>query len=313
MTTAIMPVLPESLALAADILSRGGLVAIPTETVYGLACDARNSDAVARLYAAKGRPSFNPLIAHVASMAIAEREAHFPPLAQKAAEALWPGPLTLVLPTRPDGTVCDLARAGLSTVAIRVPAHAAALALLTAFGGPLVAPSANRSGHVSPTRAEHVVDDLGGTIELVIDDGPCLVGIESTILSFIGDEPVLLRSGAYDIATLQDAIGRPLASLSDTQNVSAPGQLRSHYAPRARLRLNAVAPEPGEGFISFGPGPAVGINLSPAGDLTEAASRLFATLRALDSRYGSIAVAPIPAYGLGQAINDRLERAAHRD
>lgn len=313
MTAAIMPVLPESIALAADILSNGGLVAVPTETVYGLACDARNGEAVARLYAAKGRPAFNPLIAHVATIAIAEREARFTPLARKAAEALWPGPLTLVLPTGPEGTVCDLARAGLSTVAIRMPAHPAALALLKAFGGPLVAPSANRSGHVSPTRAEHVMDDLSEVIDLVIDGGPCLVGIESSIVSFLGDAPSLLRSGAYDVSTIEDAIGQRLVSPPASSDVTAPGQLRAHYAPRARLRLDAAAPEPGEGFISFGPGPASGINLSPSGDLTEAASRLFATLRALDSRYDRIAVAPIPEFGLGLAINDRLRRAAHRD
>ncbi len=313
MTAAIMPVLPESLALAADILARGGLVAIPTETVYGLACDAANTGAVARLYAAKGRPSFNPLIAHVSTTEMAERQACFTPMAMRAGQALWPGPLTLVLPVQPSATICDLARAGLSSVAIRIPAHPAALAVLNAFGGPLVAPSANRSGHVSPTRAEHVMDDLGEAIDLIIDGGPCLMGIESTIVSFLGGAPALLRPGAYDAATIEDAIGQRLLMEADPVTVTAPGQLRAHYAPRARLRLEAAAPEPGEGFISFGPGPVAGINLSPAGDLTEAACRLFATLRALDSRYDRIAVAPIPMFGLGEAINDRLRRAAHRD
>lgn len=312
MTAPIMPVLPESLALAADLLARGGLVAIPTETVYGLACDAGNAEAVARLYSAKGRPSFNPLIAHVASLELAEREALLVPAARKLAEALWPGPLTLVLRARPDGTVCDLARAGLPSVAVRIPANPAARAVLDTFGGPLVAPSANRSGHVSPTRAEHVMDDLGDRIDLVIDGGPCLMGIESTIVSFLHDAPKLLRTGAYNRSTIEEAIGTSLITDTETEGITAPGQLSAHYAPRARLRLDAASPAPGEGFISFGPGLPVGVNLSPAGDLTEAASRLFATLRALDERFEEIAVAPIPDYGLGEAINDRLRRAAHR-
>jgi L-threonylcarbamoyladenylate synthase len=313
MTAQIVPILPETIALAAEVLSEGGLVAIPTETVYGLAADAANPEAVARIYEAKGRPRFNPLIAHVASLKMAEAEAEFSDLARLCAEKFWPGPLTMVLPARPGGQVSDLARAGLDTVAVRWPAHLAARSLIAAFGRPLVAPSANRSGHVSPTRAEHVIADLGDRIDLILDGGPCDVGMESTILGFEGEAPVLLRPGGVPTAALADALGRPVRAHNADAAINAPGQLKSHYAPNARLRLNADAPEAGEGYLGFGPGSVAGLNLSPSGDLVEAASKLFAMLRALDARFERIAVAPIPGTGLGEAINDRLQRAAYRE
>ncbi|WP_291202277.1 L-threonylcarbamoyladenylate synthase [Hyphomonas sp.] len=313
MTARTVPILPETIALAAEILGEGGLVAIPTETVYGLAADAANPEAVAAIYEAKGRPRFNPLIAHVSSWAMAEREAAFSPLARRCAEAFWPGALTLVLPARPGGQVCDLARAGLDTLALRWPRHQAASALITVFGRPLVAPSANRSGHVSPTRAEHVEADLGERIDLILDGGPCEVGMESTILGFDGEEPVLLRPGGIPTSQIVEVLGRPVRFHGAGDGINAPGQLKSHYAPNARLRLNVTSPEEGEGYLTFGPEQPGGLNLSPSGDLVEAAAKLFAVLRALDARYERIAVGPIPVSGLGEAINDRLQRAAHRE
>lgn len=312
MTAPTVPILPETLALAAEILANGGLVAMPTETVYGLAADASNPDAVVRLYEAKGRPRFNPLIAHVASLEMAAREAMFSPMAERLAGQYWPGPLTLVLPVAAGATVCDLARSGLETVGLRCPAHSGANALIDAFGRPLVAPSANRSGHVSPTRAEHVASDLGDVIDLILDGGPCEVGIESTIVAVEADRVTLLRAGGVASDVLEAFLGFPLERASGT-GISAPGMLKSHYAPKAALRLNAEAAEEGEGYLGFGPAPIAGLNLSPSGDLAEAATKLFAMLRALDVRYSRIAVAPIPMTGLGEAINDRLARAAHRD
>ena len=312
MSAPIVPVLPDTLALAVEILNEGGLVAMPTETVYGLAADASNPEAVVRLYEAKGRPRFNPLIAHVSGLPMAMREAVFSPLATSLAQKFWPGPLTLVLPVIPGGTVCDLARSGLQTVGLRCPSHMAANALIREFDRPVVAPSANRSGHVSPTRADHVAADLADRIDLILDGGPCEVGIESTIVAVEGDSVTLLRSGAVPAEALETFIGKPLLRPSGG-GISAPGMLKSHYAPNARLRLNAEAPEPGEGYLGFGPGPREGLNLSPEGDLAEAATKLFAMLRALDARFDRIAVAPIPQEGLGEAINDRLARAAHRD
>jgi L-threonylcarbamoyladenylate synthase len=313
MTAPIVPILPETIALAAEILGEGGLVAIPTETVYGLAADAANPEAVARLYEAKGRPRFNPLIAHVASWEMAEREADFSPLARTCAEAFWPGPLTLVLPVRAGGRVCDLARAGLDTLALRWPKHRAAGALIEVFGRPLVAPSANRSGHVSPTRAEHVADDLGDRISLILDGGPCGVGMESTILGFENGEPVLLRPGGLVTEAIAAKLGRTVRADSGHTGINAPGQMKSHYAPKARLRLNATAREYGEGFLAFGPLVPGDLNLSTSGDLVEAAANLFEMLRSLDTRFERIAVSPIPGTGLGEAINDRLERAAYRE
>lgn len=312
MVARLVPVLPETIALAASILREGGLVAMPTETVYGLAADATNPEAVASLYEAKGRPRFNPLIAHVASLDMAKQQGVFSSLAERLAGTYWPGPLTLVVPVAGSVTVCDLARSGLDTLALRQPAHTAASALISAFGRPVVAPSANLSGHVSPTRAEHVAADLADKIDLILDAGPCPVGIESTILAVDGEETTLLRAGALPSDALERFLGRPLKRASEAA-ISAPGMLKSHYAPKARLRLNADRPEPGEGFLGFGPGMPGDMNLSPGGDLTEAAARLFGLLREMDARFDRIAVAPVPAHGLGEAINDRLERAAHRD
>jgi len=306
----------DGIEAAARCLSAGGLVSFPTETVYGLGADAGNGEAVARLYAAKGRPAFNPLIAHVADVAAARRLAVFDPAAEKLAAAFWPGPLTLVLPKRPDCGVSDLALAGLDSVALRVPDHPVAHALLAAFGGPVVAPSANRSGHVSPTTAAHVLSDLRGRIDLVIEGGASDVGVESTIVSCLG-EPCLLRPGGLPRAEIERVIGRPLASAAvpaDEDAPLAPGMLSSHYAPKARLRLNAKDVKPDEALLAFGAPLAhagLTLNLSPSGALIEAAANLFSHLRALDaSGARNIAVMTIPHEGLGEAINDRLARAA---
>jgi len=303
-----------AVAAAARCLSAGGLVAFPTETVYGLGADAGNGEAVARLYAAKERPAFNPLIAHVADAPGARRLGTFNADAERLAAAFWPGPLTLVLPKRPDCPVADLALAGLDSVAVRVPAHPIAHALLEAFGGPVVAPSANRSGHVSPTSTAHVLSDLRGRIDMVIDGGPCTVGLESTIVACL-EQPVLLRPGGLARAAIEAVLGRAL-KLPPAQDMPlAPGMLRSHYAPKARLRLDAKAPREGEALLAFGPGaldtPMPTLNLSPRGDLIEAAANLFSHLRTLDAPGTSaIAVMPVPHEGLGEAINDRLQRAA---
>jgi L-threonylcarbamoyladenylate synthase len=303
----------QAVEAAARCLAAGGLVAFPTETVYGLGADAGNGESIARLYAAKGRPSFNPLIAHVADAAAARRIAHFDAAAEKLAAAFWPGPLTLVLPKRADGGVADLALAGLDSLAVRVPAHPVARALLAAFKGPVVAPSANRSGHVSATSAAHVLADLSGRIDMVIDAGPCTVGLESTIVGLLGT-PTLLRPGGLPREQIERALGAPLAIAPQSLEIIAPGMLSSHYAPKTRLRLNAEAPRAGEALLAFGPAsPAAGItlNLSPCGDLIEAAANLFSHLRALDASGASgIAVMKVPHEGLGEAINDRLARAA---
>ena len=307
---------------AARVLAAGGLVAFPTETVYGLGADATSGPAVARLYDAKGRPAFNPLIAHVADVADAERLARFDADAARLAKAFWPGPLTLVLPKAAGCPVAELATAGLDTIAVRVPAHEVARDILAAFGKPVVAPSANRSGHVSPTCAEHVAADLAGRIDLIIDGGATPVGVESTIVACLG-EPVLLRPGGLPRAAIERALGRSLADPAparDTDGPIAPGMLATHYAPRTRLRLNALRVAAGEALLAFGPLPAEGaeraacvLNLSARGDLVEAAANLFAHLRALDAAgAGAIAAMPIPRDGLGEAINDRLERAAAR-
>lgn len=300
-------------------LAAGGLVAFPTETVYGLGADATNGLAVARLYAAKGRPSFNPLIAHVASLTEARRLAHFDATALRLAEAFWPGPLTLVLPKTSDCAVSDLATAGLDSVAVRVPDHPVALDLLSAFSKPIVAPSANRSGHVSPTTAAHVLADLRGQIDLVVDGGPTTVGVESTIIACF-DKPTLLRPGGLAREAITKFLGHPLAEAPPVETIGedeaplAPGMLASHYAPRAHLRLDATSVHAGEALLAFGPAIAhqtAMLNLSLRGDLEEAAANLFSHLRALDaSGAKSIAVMPIPQEGLGEAINDRLRRAA---
>jgi L-threonylcarbamoyladenylate synthase len=307
---------------AARCLAEGGLVAFPTETVYGLGADATNAAAIARLYAAKGRPAFNPLIAHVGDIASARRIARFDAQAIRLAEAFWPGPLTLVLPKTTDCPVAELATAGLETIAIRVPAHPVALEILRAFGGPVVAPSANLSGHVSPTTAAHVQSDLAGRIDLIVDGGPVEVGVESTIVGCF-EEPTLLRPGGLPRGEIERVLGRTLRqppedAANDTGQPLAPGMLASHYAPRTPVRLNAKIVEPGEALLAFGLDAVAGVdaatavmNLSARGDLDEAAANLFGYLRALDlKRARAIAVMPIPHHGLGEAINDRLRRAA---
>jgi L-threonylcarbamoyladenylate synthase len=295
---------------AAAALRAGELVIFPTETVYGLGCDAASPRAVARLFAAKGRPSFNPLIAHVLDLAAARREADLHPLAVALAEKFWPGPLTLVAPRRTDSTIAELACAGLATVALRAPAHPVARALLAGFGGAIAAPSANRSGRLSATTAAHAAEDIGGAASVVLDAGPSPIGLESTIVSVSDNgRAVLLRPGAVARAEIE-AITGPLGAPSGS--VEAPGMLESHYAPRARLRLDAAAPRAGEPYLAFGaPAPAGGLTLSATGDLVEAAANLYAALRTLDARGAeTIAVAPIPAIRLGEAIRDRLARAA---
>ncbi|HEX8166265.1 MAG TPA: L-threonylcarbamoyladenylate synthase [Beijerinckiaceae bacterium] len=305
------------IARAAEILARGGLAAFPTETVYGLGADATNAEAVARIYAAKARPRFNPLIAHVADLAAARREGVLDRDALALARRFWPGPLTLVVPAAPACRVCDLARAGLDSVALRVPAHPLAQALLERIGRPVAAPSANRSGQVSPTTAAHVLADLDGRIDAVLDGGPTEVGLESTIVACLG-EPRLLRPGGLAREEIEAALGRPLLAPADEAGPRAPGMLASHYAPRAKVRLRARRIESGEAALLFGPARPPGLdqahavlNLSERGDPTEAAARLFGHLRALDATgVSTIAVVPVPGHGLGEAINDRLRRAA---
>ena len=296
---------------AANILRDGGLVGLPTETVYGLAARADDAAAVAKIYAAKGRPSFNPLIAHVADIEMAQREGLFSRAALDLAAEAWPGPLTMVVDLAPTATVCDLARAGLDSIAIRIPAHPVAQDMLAEVDMPLVAPSANPSGKISPTLATHVAADMGDKIDLIVDGGACEAGVESTIVDARGGRFTLLRHGSLspDILT---KFGVQTKTVSDDQDAPvAPGQLLRHYAPNARLRLNADAPHAGEALLGFGPVDAA-MNLSPSGDLHEAAANLFAMLRALDAVHAQIAVSPIPQHDLGLAINDRLTRAAER-
>lgn len=305
------------IAAAAELLRAGKLVALPTETVYGLAADASNDRAVAAIYAAKERPSFNPLISHLPDVEAARRQGLFDAPALALAKAFWPGPLTLVVPASSSCTVCSLARAGLDSVALRVPSHPVARAVLQAAGRPIAAPSANRSGRVSPTQAEHVLADLDGRIDAVLDAGPTAVGVESSIVACLGGVPRLLRPGGVPRAALEAVIGQALVIVEEGGTAPiAPGLLASHYAPHAAVRLDAEAPRPGEAWLGFGAEPngalpALAFNLSPAGDLTEAAANLFAAMRQLDDqRPATIAVAPIPMHGLGEAINDRLRRAA---
>lgn len=303
---------PEELAYAAMMLAQGRLVAMPTETVYGLAADARNPQAVAAIYAAKGRPSFNPLIVHAPDLATAEAIGIFGDPARRLAEAFWPGALTLVVPLREGAGIASLVTAGLNTVAIRVPAHQAAQDLLHAFGGVVAAPSANRSGRISPTTAAHVLAGLDGKLAAVIDAGPCPVGVESTIIGWQGGLPALLRPGGIPAEAIAEALGQRLtmpAANADPEKPAAPGMLSSHYAPGASVRLNARAASPDEFLIGFGPVSGE-ITLSPSGDLVEAAANLFDALHRADTTGRPIAVAPIPDHGLGRAINDRLRRAA---
>lgn len=300
---------PAGLQAAADVLRRGGLVSFPTETVYGLGADACNDQAVAAIYAAKGRPSFNPLIVHLPTTASAARYCIFDAAAERLAATFWPGALTLVLPVRAEGGISRLVTAGLETLAVRVPDHPVAQGLLSAFDGPVAAPSANPSGRVSPTTAAHVIAGLGDAVDLVLDGGACPVGVESTIVSCLG-VPSLLRAGGIPVEAIEACLGQPLAIAADPLTPVAPGQLASHYAPKGQVRLNATKRHKGEVLLGFGAVDA-DLNLSPSGDLTEAAARLFDCLHQLD-RMGAtaIAVSPIPDHGLGRAINDRLSRAA---
>lgn len=310
---------PSGIARAAEALRAGRLVAFPTETVYGLGADATNDRAVAAVFAAKDRPSFNPLIVHVAAADDAEPLAQFNAAARTLAETLWPGPLTLILPRKPGCPVSLLASAGLDSLAIRVPGHPKARAMLKATGRPVVAPSANPSGRISPTTAQHVVEGLQGRVDLVVAGGRCEVGIESTVLDLSGPRPTLLRPGAVTRDVIEELIGAVTVADDDPVDGEArksPGQLTRHYAPSLPVRLDADGAGSGEAFLAFGPvlGSGATLNLSPTGDLNEAAANLFAMLRTLDAGpWSGIAVAPIPEEGLGVAINDRLRRAAAVD
>lgn len=300
----------EGIARASALLAAGALVAMPTETVYGLAGDARNAEAVARIFAAKGRPAHNPLIVHLARIEGARALADLPEAAEVLARAFWPGPLTLVAPLRAGHGLAPAVTAGLPTVALRLPAHPVARRLLSAFGGPVAAPSANPSGRISPTTAAHVVAGLGDRVAAVLEGGACAVGLESTIVGFDAARAVLLREGGVSRDALESVLGGAL--LRDVSGtVTAPGQLASHYAPRAAVRLDVLAPTAGEVWIGFGPDSAgAELTLSATGDLEEAAARLFAVLHEADGMGRPIAVAPVPESGLGAAINDRLRRAA---
>lgn len=298
----------EDIAAAARCLAGGGLVAFPTETVYGLGADARDDRAVADIFAAKNRPSFNPLIVHVADLPAARSLARFDPTAERLAAAFWPGALTLVLPLAPGAALSPLVTDGGPNVALRLPASDLARRLISKAGVPVAAPSANPSGRVSPTTADHVLAGLNGRIDAVVDGGPCAVGVESTIVGLADGTPRLLRPGGLPAEVIEAAIG-PLAA-PDSDRITAPGQMTSHYAPGGRLRLDARAPEAGEVLLGFGP-VAAHLNLSRSGDLSEAAANLFRHLQTLDAEgRDRIAVSPIPDTGLGRAINDRLRRAA---
>ncbi|UWQ11263.1 threonylcarbamoyl-AMP synthase [Aliiroseovarius crassostreae] len=313
-TTELLADTAEGITRAAEVLRAGGLVSFPTETVYGLGGDATNDHAVARIFEAKGRPSFNPLIVHLPSVEAVSEYAVLEGVMRDFAMAFWPGPLTLVLPLKPGGPLSPLVSAGLPTVAIRVPEHDLARRLLEETGRPIAAPSANPSGRISPSTAQHVMDGLRGRIDAVLDGGTCAVGLESTIVGIDPapelTRPILLRPGGLPIEVLEQAIRGPLAMHKAGDSISAPGQLTSHYAPNARMRLNAETLSPGERLLGFGPVDAA-YNLSASGDLVEAAANLFAMLHRLDAEGDApIAVSPIPDHGLGRAINDRLRRAA---
>ncbi|TLP69141.1 threonylcarbamoyl-AMP synthase [Parasedimentitalea maritima] len=294
---------------AATLLLAGQLVAFPTETVYGLGADARQGQAVAAVYEAKGRPSFNPLIAHLPSIDAAQRYVQWSAQAQTLADAFWPGPLTLVLPLRQDHGISPLVTAGLDTLAVRIPAHPTAHKLLALVDGPVAAPSANPSGRISPTTAAHVSAGLNGRIAAIVDDGACGVGLESTIVGLATPQPILLRPGGLAAEEIEAVLGHPLMQRDAHDALTAPGQLLSHYAPNEQVRLNAMQAKAGELMLGFG-AMACDLNLSEAGDLAEAAANLFGHLHQLDALNKPIAVAPVPTHGLGVAINDRLHRAA---
>ncbi|GJD93237.1 L-threonylcarbamoyladenylate synthase [Methylobacterium iners] len=306
------------IAEAARLVGAGGVVAFPTETVYGLGADATDPVSVAKIFAAKERPRFNPLISHLPDLAAVRREGVLNAAAERLAEAFWPGPLTLVVPASSDGSVCDFARAGLQSVALRVPDHPIAREILSRANRPIAAPSANRSGRVSPTTAEHVLADLDGRIAAILDGGTTRVGLESTVVACFDGRVRLLRPGGVTREDLARVLGAAPDEADNSERPVGPGLLASHYAPRAAIRLNATRIEPGEAALLFGPADASGVsearahfNLSPSGDLVEAAARLFAGLHRLDASGASvIAVAPVPGSGLGEAINDRLRRAA---
>ncbi|MDA0654276.1 MAG: L-threonylcarbamoyladenylate synthase [Proteobacteria bacterium] len=304
----------DALARAADRIRAGGLVAFPTETVYGLGADATNAAAVQRLFRVKGRPALNPLIVHVADAAAAAAVATWSEPAHRLAAAFWPGALTLVLPHPAHSSLAAAVTAGQRTVAVRVPGHSIALDLLRRCGVPLAAPSANRSGRVSPTTAAHVAGDLGDAVDMILDAGPTLLGIESTVVALVATKAQLLRPGGIPRAAVEAVLGAPLTAPTD-DTLRAPGMLASHYAPVAPVRLDAIGAGPGEALLAFGPdaptAPGPALNLSPTGDLAEAAARLYAALRDLDRpEVAGIAVMPIPDTGIGAAINDRLRRAA---
>jgi len=314
-TMSVVQATPEAISRAARALARGDIVAFPTETVYGLGANAVEGRAVARVFAAKERPRFNPLIVHVLGIDEANTYAVVNDTARKLAEAFWPGPLSLVLKKRPGCGIADLVSAGLDTIALRAPAHAVARAMLVEAQVPIAAPSANRSGRVSPTTAAHVEAELGDIPALILDGGPSPLGLESTVVSLVGPEPILLRLGALPREAIETLLGKKLAQAKRDGPIASPGQLASHYAPDTKLRLEATGVSPDEALLAFGPrvpkGAIATINLSASGDLPEAAARLFCALRELDqSGAKTIAVMPIPNRGLGEAINDRLQRAA---
>jgi L-threonylcarbamoyladenylate synthase len=313
----IVPATPDAIRRAAQALARGEIVAFPTETVYGLAANALDARAVAKVFAAKERPRFNPLIVHVQGLAEAGEYGLVNEAARKLASVFWPGPLTLVMKRRSTSGIADLVSAGLDTLALRAPAHPVAQALLAKAQLPLAGPSANRSGRISPTAAAHVEAELGDRAAMILDGGPCPVGIESTVVTVAGEEPALLRPGAVPREAIERVLGAPLAAATASERAASPGQLPAHYAPLTPLRLDAVAVRADEALLAFGAdvpaGARASVNLSRSGNLEEAASKLFAALRELDQAGAAeIAVMPIPATGLGEAINDRLRRAANR-
>ena len=296
---------------AVEILNQGGLVAFPTETVYGLGADATNDTATASIYEKKGRPSFNPLIAHVDSASMASKYVQITPMAQKLMDTFWPGPLTLVLKRKPDCTVSLLASAGLDTLAVRCPNNPIALDLIRSFGKPIVAPSANKSGRISPTTVEHIIQDYGDEAPFILDGGACKVGVESTVLLCDEDKVAVLRYGGLPIEDIESLIGPVIRPEKDEDAPHSPGQMKSHYAPRLPLHMNATEASQGEALLGFGYSSSATLNLSPTGDLKQAAANLFSMMHQLDcDKYTGIAVMPIPMRGLGYAINDRLKRAS---